>query len=236
MKNKIHFVLASCLLISSLSAQTVIFSDNFDSPDHLDARQSQGELRGSYIMVAPAQHSFVDGKLQRGRGIGGVGIMQLDLELVDHLPSDRPFAIEFELLMRSESGHWHSVELLSANEDERKLSPISFFLRDRASSTKAVSVNFGRHGDIKTKSFSGKQLSERLGQTWDPTTPHRFRLLVKPDSPTSGRYDLLISGIAVAENLNYAYSDSESRRLGFSAIADTKTILDDLKITIEPRR
>lgn len=234
MKHLILPLLTSCFLASSLSAQTVIFADNFDSADSanintgITAARQTGTISGDYTPASPTRISINNNTLLVGNDAGGIqSTDSVDLTSELGLANGFEFSISADLAMTGSGTDWLALSLLNSVDSIRGDTPLSFFVREGSGSA-AVVV-----GGANSTNFSTSDLNTTFG-SWDPSVSKTYQFDVAMTSPTAGSYDFSINGTNIVTSKAFTLGSASDLRLNFIGIPGAQGNFDNVSVTVIP--
>jgi hypothetical protein len=200
-------------------AGTTLFHDTFDTTDTTDlntglaSRQDAGFLSSTYTEEVGANSSIEGNKLRRT----STGIATLGTNFAIYF-QDRPFTWSFDFFAVEETNKWTAIYVKNAVDNARNTSPMQVYFRGDNSSSSLILLQYGTGGSVSALSISSNTLATALGSAFSIHDEHNYAFEVSPTDPGNGTYDFLVDGVAVAEDLPYAFSENTERFIEFRGL------------------
>ncbi|RKX38904.1 MAG: hypothetical protein DRP64_14990 [Verrucomicrobia bacterium] len=209
-----------------------LFNDTFDTTDTTDlntslsSRQAAGLLTSTYTEQIDANSSIAGNKLGRT----ATGIVTLDTNFASYLGS-QPFTLSFDFFAVTAVNKWTAIHVKNALDVARSASPMQVYFRGDNSVNNLIFLQYGTGGAVDSLLISSNTVATALGSAFSIHDEHNYAFEVSPTDRASGTYDFLVDGVAVAENLPYAFSENIERIIVFTGL-NLDARFDNLDITV----
>jgi hypothetical protein len=194
----------------SVSAETV-FLDTFATVngmnDDLSERQF-GEVFPAAYSGSLSANSITNEMLLR---VGG-GSTVLDADFSDQL-GERDFTLRVYMEMVSKGIDWCAMSMVSAQDSDRSMSPVSFFVRGAPGSAgELVTVSYGTGGSTSRTNLTETFLNT-VFYAFRPSDFHTYEIRSTASDSVHGTFDFYIDEVPVLQDLPYRFRDSKLRTI-----------------------
>jgi hypothetical protein len=227
MKKKL-FAAAACMVGLAVQAQQVIFLDTFNTGDTNDisvdyvVRQSNGLVTADYVETNPNVNAIATNALRK---TGGGNIVP-DINFAPYL-AGKSFEFSADIRMDNTNNQWLALSMLSANEDARGKSPLSFYVRG----TDTV----GASAIVTTADATGTNLHTTVVNFSDSDQYHNFKIVVT-EAGAVDRVQFQVDGEAadLGDYAFAAFTEDTTRKLEIISMNDIDGFVDNLTLATRP--
>ena len=226
---RIRFVAAAVLMAGlATQAQQIIFMDTFDTPDTNDisadyvARQSNGLVNTAYADNNPPVTWITSNALRKTGG----GNVVPDVNFAPYLVG-QSFEFSADIRMDNTNTEWMALSMLSANEDARGKSPLTFYVRG-GTNTSSTAV-------VQTADSTGTNFHYTVVSFQNADQFHNFKFVVT-EAGAVDRVQFLVDGEA-ADLGAYAYAaftENTTRKLDIVSQSNIDGFVDNLSLSTRP--
>jgi len=228
---------ASLMLTKVFSTSgTYLFFDNLNTGDtgnmNQDYATRQAGGGGTSPYTDPSDNFSISGN--KLKNAGEAGLLSLDANMARYLVGE-DFELSFKLTVPDSSGMWSSLYVADtpAGRNTSRFGLVAF----GGASANAFEVYKGTSGGMAVDVITVAEMTTLLGRSYNKAEEHTIQLISKAGSGGTNTYRLVVDGVVIKSNIEYAFSNDTLRSIevtGQMAGASAGALYDDIAIRYSP--